>query len=389
MSDQITVKGYRFEGRAALLTYPRCNRAPAELARFLRNIERISLNILGLYIVSEAHEESEEEEEENHLHALVLFNKKMKVRNFDKVLQWDDYRVDIRSARTPADALTYLKKAPLEVYQEGDLSSIDQDCLKNKLLGAGSRIELKQLLFETKQMHRFRFWEDWWSLAKEADLAEAEVRPITSFINVPQEVWDWHGVPLDYDPSSGVEIEEIQTNPLDHRALVLVGDAGSGKTCLARSLAAARGDFLWVTERQALKSVALQHRTIVFDDADFGTAGRTTLINLLDTTDSRRFRVLYGDVAIGRGVRRIFTTNRLSNLLGEHEHLPEIQRRIRVVRIMGRKLYADPDGGEGGQEDSSSSGGAWARGVTAVGTRSEHSRSAGDAEEEDATSHSS
>lgn len=319
---------FHFQGRSLFLTYPRCEKSPFWLATQLRGAPRVGEKIKGMYIVSEQHKEEDEEGVDLHLHALVILTKKCNWRNFGRELDFEGYHPNIQTARSPKDVLAYIKKDPIEIHQEGDLSSVDSDALAQELLAAPNKAALYQLIYDRGQIHRERFWLNWWEINRNCECEQAEVRPIDSFVNVPDDCLDW-------------------LNSDDPRSLVLIGPAGFGKTELARSLGRECGETLWCPERQMLRLVSAHTRCIVFDDCDFDSLSRTNVLNLTDTAQARSFRILYGSAVVGRGVRRIFTSNGLDLLFGNHVGRPELQRRIRVVYI-SRRLFGEADVEEGG-----------------------------------------
>lgn len=208
------------------------------------------------------------------------------------------------------------------MFEAGDRALVSPDELLNQALTCTSEGSLLRFLIAKGMKSHWQMYRRLWQLNRQ-EVDEAPVYDLEDF-DVPIQVSDWM---LNHD----------------NRSLILVGEAGTGKTSLARSVANQLGSVFWCPQRESLAAFGGED-SIIFDDTDFGGCSRTTLLNYLDVEQSRCFRVLYGSITVAAGVRRIFTTNSLDFLLGEHQSRPEIQRRITVVyitrslRSMGQRL---------------------------------------------------
>lgn len=268
-------------------------------------------------IAKERHQENEEEEEEFHLHCLIRLNRKCNIRKED-YFDFDDQHPNIQSARNWKDVYNYIQKEKVDYVEFGSWEEVD-DVIKAEVLECTGRKQVMDCMIRHKKIHQHKFWLEYWLLSG-MEVGDEEVKYDLDDFDVPIAVREW-------------------MDDHDNKSLILVGDAGGGKTSLARAVAARLGDFHWNPHKESIKSYR-QQGTIIFDDTDFGNCGRTTLLNYLDTEHSREFNIKFSSVTIRAGVRRIFTTNSLEFLLGEHRYRPEVQRRIRVVEC-GR-LYEPP-----------------------------------------------
>lgn len=197
------------------------------------------------------------------------------------------------------------------MFEAGDRALVSPDELLNQALTCTSEGSLLRFLIAKGMKSHWQMYRRLWQLNRQ-EVDEAPVFDLEDF-DVPIQVSDWM---LNHD----------------NRSLILVGEAGTGKTSLARSVANELGTVFWCPQRESLAAFGGEN-TIIFDDTDFGGCSRTTLLNYLDVEQTRCFRVLYGSISVAAGVRRIFTTNSLDFLLGEHQSRPEIRRRITVVYI--------------------------------------------------------
>lgn len=290
---------FRLSARNLFLTYPQSGEeTPDGLKEFLL----CELDVKALAICRETHEDGG-----FHLHALVKLNRKCNIINEHK-LDFNGLHGNYTVARNVGDCYEYVNKEPETYIEWGEFDN--DDFIKREIIQCKSELEVMNVLDRVKKHHQLTFWKRWWYLNRLSNSTEAPIRDMDEF-NVPIQVSQW------------MDDHEM-------KSLILVGPSGGGKTSLARSVGTTIGNIFWCPERQSLTAYAGEE-TIIFDDTDFGSVSRTTLLNFLDMEQSRSFRVLYGSVYVPSGIRRIFTTNSLEFLLGENQFRPEIQRRIKVV----------------------------------------------------------
>jgi hypothetical protein len=315
---------FRLAARNVFLTYPRCDISPREMGEHLKTV----FDCKYILVVQEEHNDEEEGPDIGvHLHCLLMGNRKHDIKR-ESWFDYRDFHPNIQKVKKPEDCFNYCLKGYLDKFEDGDRTCVSPEELHRELFTCRSELELLQMIDNKKLAHKWQMYRKMWQLNRQR-VDEAPVRSLDEF-DVPVLVREWMA---DHD----------------NRSLILVGTAGTGKTSMARALATELGDVFWCPHRERLAAYAGE-ATILFDDTDFAGCGRTTLLNYVDMEQNREFRVLYGSVSVPHGVRRIFTTNSLEYLLGEHQYRPEIERRIRVVRI-DRPLYGRGDGDVGPHPD--------------------------------------
>lgn len=257
-----------------------------------------------------------------HMHVLVLGTRKQNYTNereFDFALPGTEhiYHPQLESVRSVKKAYDYIQKPDRLEYSEwGDMTTAQSDSLqlREEVRRVHSDLELMDLLIVHGKTHAYRFWKTYWEAWQAGQYAEAEVRAIEEF-QVPPAVIRWR-----------------DTLPL--LSLVLLGDAGMGKTSFARAILATMGSTLWATNVQDIRRYGGQDN-ILFDDCGVGSFSRSNIISLVDVEQQQSVRVLYGTAIIPAGTRRVFTANTIELLLGEHAVDDAIRRRIFIVQVRG------------------------------------------------------
>jgi hypothetical protein len=136
------------------------------------------------------------------------------------------------------------------------------------------------------------------------------------------------------------EMKEWMLNEMNKRSLIMYGKSGTGKTSLAKAIFK---NPLIVTNLEKLKHLKPEHDGIIFDDFCFRTLVYEQKIHLLDIETERDFSVKFGHVVIGKGIPRIFTTNRnLEEFIGTTVVPDELNRRIIAIEVR-KSLISDKD----------------------------------------------
>lgn len=116
----------------------------------------------------------------------------------------------------------------------------------------------------------------------------------------------------------------------EYKSMVIVGQAGCGKTTVAKHFASKPA--LFVTHMDILKQFKPNfHKSIIFDDVSFAHLPRETNISIVDTEQPRAIHVRYGVAEIPERVEKWFTCNRYPFVAGATGFDPAIERRIKVL----------------------------------------------------------
>jgi len=151
-------------------------------------------------------------------------------------------------------------------------------------------------------------------------------------------VWKSQAVPL----VASWDLETFGSPPPWDRskALILTGNSGLGKTCLARAL---MPTALFCNQIEDIRNFTTLHNGIIFDDMNFlgdpltgkGAWSREWQIHLVDFDYPRSLRLRYKNFTIPAGTSKIFTTNLLAReILTVHDEA--IRRRTTAWLVFGK-----------------------------------------------------
>lgn len=121
----------------------------------------------------------------------------------------------------------------------------------------------------------------------------------------------------------------------DKKALILFGPSGTGKTEFSKSMLKSMNfDTVFIRDINALKELdeGIKNPALLFDDISLCGKTREQKIHFFDLENTSQLRILYAIVDIPKGTPRVFTTNKVENLIGI-EAPEEIMRRVHLVRI--------------------------------------------------------
>lgn len=223
---------------------------------------------------------------------------KSKARKFDKKLQ-QYYDYCCSEEQHPHQKLGtpyHYKWEPVARTEDGiDLDKCGTKVYVQHYIEQGAT--LRQIFELAPITRRADICQDWYKYKKQEDTYKMlmkkppETHPITSFrkdvVDHLLKVWD---------PKK--------------QSLILHGASNMGKTELAKSLVKhiTKKDPKVLSNMQGLKWREPQ-QPIVYDDMNFQKCSRSKVIHLLDTTNDRDIRVLFGSHIIEGGTPRIFCTN--------------------------------------------------------------------------------
>jgi hypothetical protein len=116
----------------------------------------------------------------------------------------------------------------------------------------------------------------------------------------PKKVFGLNNFPVNWP------VDEIQA-ALGERSVILWGEAGSGKTCLAQTL---MPTAIFVTHMDdLLRFDKSQHEGLIFDDMSFHHLPREAQIHVVDCEQDRSIHCRYSCAHIPAETKKIFTTN--------------------------------------------------------------------------------
>jgi len=277
---------FRFDTKTLYLTYSQCSLPKEEVFSQLGDILSKENNEILEYIVAEEKHQSGD----GHLHCYLTLRNQLRSRNqrlLDLVgLEEEIYHPNIQGrVKSPRRCMEYCRK-------EGQyLTNIPISLSKNGT------------------------WGNMLDLAKSGDLQKAREliannEPRDSIIYATQINTALLAVTrAAVRDTTALTMERYPDLPNWDRkkTLIIQGESGLGKTCLARLLLPTA---LFCTHVDTLKSFQLGvHKGIIFDDLEFKHLPRTTQIHVTDTADPRDIHCRHTCAFIPEDIPRIITTN--------------------------------------------------------------------------------
>lgn len=292
---------FRLNCKKLFLTYPQSGETT--LVDVKAHLETI-LDIGGGCMCIEKHEDGN-----NHIHVYLRLNRKCDIRNANK-LDVGELHGNYQCAKRPSECYKYINKDPVDYHEWGDIDL--GDAVKREIEDCNNAYEIMLCVIRHNKIHQHSFWMKYWLAFKAQTQEVGVIYPIDSY-SVPDGVMDW--------------VEDHQ-----NKTLVLVGQAGTGKTSLARTIGSELGGFFWATDKNSLMHYN-NEGCIIFDDVQTGGCSRGTLISIIDIEQFQHIRILYSVCPVAAGVRRIICTNDLEFTFGSYVHDPAIKRRCTIIRV--------------------------------------------------------
>ena len=325
IDDQAQAAGaepaFRLSAKALFLTYPRCPIDKEECITQLRNILGVE-NTVYIVVGMELHADGEP-----HLHAVCILRTRCNYR--------DPYRLDLYGAdqtryhgnyvgsRNVVAAIAYTKKdGNFAEYGECPPQYLSRDDRKQTLNAVAqlrSERELSEYLYLNRLSHDERVLTRYWNASKKARKSLARFN-LDSF-NVPADL-----------------IEAVNTTHQQDKALVIIGPTGIGKTQAVLSLTQDQNP-LRLTELDNLKFVNEEHQTLVLDDCQLSTMGRSGILALLDVKTERTIRCRYSNAELSATLKVIVIGNSMELIFGELATDEALLRRINVFVLPNINLF--------------------------------------------------
>lgn len=157
-------------------------------------------------------------------------------------------------------------------------------------------------------------------ICKQISRKNIKTRDIKEF-EMPEEVLDW------------------KTNLYDKKTLILFGPSGTGKTEFSKSVLKSMNlNTIFIRDTNAVKELdaGIKNPALLFDDVSLSNKTREQIIHILDLENTSQLRILYAITDIPSGTPRVFTTNKLEDVIGSidlNEVPKEIARRVHLVNI--------------------------------------------------------
>jgi hypothetical protein len=125
----------------------------------------------------------------------------------------------------------------------------------------------------------------------------------------------------------------------DKKTLILFGPSGTGKTEFSKSVLKSMNlNTIFIRDTNAVKELdaGIKNPALLFDDVSLSNKTREQIIHILDLENTSQLRILYAITDIPSGTPRVFTTNKLEDVIGSidlNEVPKEIARRVHLVNI--------------------------------------------------------
>jgi len=274
---------FRFNTNTLYLTYSQCPLPNEECLEQLR--QALEPNEIVEYIIAE----EKHLDGNGHLHCFLILRDRCQSRNQRLVdltgLEGEIYHPNIQArVKSPKKCQAYCRKDGNFLTNMQFKPTSDPWSEMVELAGSGHLKEARELICLEKPRDSIIYA----SQINTALLAVTRGRPV----NITALTMERYPDLPEWDKK---------------KTLIIQGESGLGKTCLAKLLLPGA---LFCTHVDTLKSFQIGvHTGIIFDDLEFLHLPRTTQIHVTDTADARDIHCRHSNAYVPEGIPRIITTN--------------------------------------------------------------------------------
>lgn len=305
---------FRFNARAAFLTYPKCDGRKEDLVEFLDALDPKPTDIAAC--------QEEHKDGTKHLHALIRYGAKVNIKNA-RHWDWNGHHPNVGPVRNQAASLKYLQKEDGEPIIRGFIDVGGGSHGGRGGDGDGKYIELARSGMVSEAIEEF-------SRQHPRDYVINKTRceeNLRAMSKKPKR--------LTYSLDQFQEAAEGWDRRL--QALLLYGATGTGKTEYAKALIGE--GYLLIRHMDQLKELTSETTGIIFDDMSFFHWPRESCIHLLDLNNDSGINVKHGCVTIPAGLPRIFTSNFDRHTIFPVDTAGAIDRRLFVTDYLDEPIF--------------------------------------------------